>query len=1189
MGYIKDLLDNGGQFDTNIDVRQHLLDRNLIYINPETELPETPEQYLSGNLRPKLDLARESAAVDPVYEQNVKALEEVWPAPLKPSQVKVGIDATWLPKDVIEEFVRDELDIPLTNSTGSARVDFDNINRHWRMDKNGSISMQEIARRNDQAAMHKWGTERAPVFRILDHAFTNTMPVIRDKISDKPKQYQVNTEETQKAEQKLEAVKEAFDRWVFRDSDRAQRITKIYNDQYNTTRVVDPNGDHMVYPGMAPNFIPRKHQNDFVWRAISGKNSLTAHVVGAGKTMQLVSTAIRGKQLGRWKNPMTVVPNHMLRQFAADAQKIYPSARILVIDKDDITPKKRAQFAAKAAMGDWDLVICTHATFGRIGVPPEFEVQLLEQEKENLEAALRENEENGGPRYTEREIQNKLKKLETKLKKLYHALETGRDDSFHLGQIGTDFIGLDEAHFYKNLALDAAQNIPGLSTSDSQRAFDVYMKCRYMKELHDGPYGVMMATGTPISNSITECYTFTRMLRPDLLEESGIRNFNDWVGLYGEVKFALETKPEGGGVHLKGRLSQFKNVPELVRMIRTFMDFKTQEDLNLPSPDVEHEVVVAQPTKQQQAFMKYVEARARGVRDGKKEEPSAATLLAQGIRGELYGANDKPKSGETASSKEQEQEEETDGKLPQEILLTISTDARKNALDQRLTHPGLPDDPNSKVNLCVNKCLELYERFAEDRATQMIFCDFSSPTGKGKFNVYDDIKAKLIAGGVDESEIAYIHDAKDDDAKEKLFEKVRTGEIRFLLGSTQKMGVGTNVQERLVAMHQLDPPWKPADLEQRLGRMARQGNQFGKTFNFQYVTQDSLDSFMWDTLNRKKHMIESAMTSPEEAARELDEDTKIGFEDIMAEVNGNPKFREFVEVRLEREKLQRKEASHLDEQADLGGRIATYKDQIKSYEADVAAAQAELEIIRENQPLHLEVEKGVAGLQDGPTSYIGGIKGLARALEDLAKEVRPYTSKEVGVFGGLTVQIDRMKDQPSVYFVRANGKRNYVGSAADDEQMALQEMTLDGDEEQKSPYHAIANKLAGKVRFMSRGDKVESLEAKKAQVERNLEQAEAMKGQPFEEADKLKELQERYEALAEELGDAVKEDKGMNPAELIPWMEAIKDLEGVNLRKAMGDMDPSLREELFGEEAVSTMGWDDMDDDEDESAGITLA
>lgn len=1196
--YIRDLLSQHEGFETTDKVRDALLAKGLVFINPETEQPETPDVYLSGNLRPKLDLARESAGADPIYERNIKALEEVWPAPLKPSQIKVGIDAGWLPREILEQFIREQMEIPVSRrneDTGTAKVEFDDLNRHWRMGKNGSVSMAEIARRYEQSAMHRWGTERCHAFRILDHAFTNTMPTVRDKVSENPDKYVVNTLETQKAQAKLEDIKDAFDQWVWRDSKRARQLTDLYNSQFNTMRLVEPNGDHMVYPGMAPDWVPRKHQNDFVWRAVSGKNALTAHVVGAGKTMQLIGTGIRGKQLGRWKKPMAVVPNHMLRQFAADAQKIYPSARILVIDKKDISPKKRAEFVAKAAMGDWDLVVCTHSTFGRIGVPSEFEVRMMEQEKENLEDHLRKADKDNAPRYKERDIQSKLKKLDTKLKKLYHQIEKNREDTLNLEQMGVDFIALDEAHYYKNLQLDSAQQIPGVSASDSVRAWDMFMKCRYLQEVHGGPYGVMMATGTPISNSITELYTFTRMMRPDLLEEAGIQNFNDWVGLYGEVKFSLETKPEGGGVQLKGRLSQFKNVPELIQMVRQFIDFKTREDLNLPSPEVDHETITAEPSEVQREIMKYIEARARGVRDSKNEEPSMATQLSEAARGALYGTNDKRLLKMTESAKEQvleekaqgkeDQSDDDDGILPMDILLSIASDGRKASLDPRLIHPDLPDDPNSKVNLCVKKCLEIHEKYAEDRAAQMIFCDFSSPTGKGIFNVYDDIKAKLIAGGVAEEEIAFIHDAKNDDDKEALFEKVRNGEVRFLLGSTMKMGVGTNVQERLVAMHQLDPPWKPADIEQRLGRMERQGNMYDQVMNFQYVTKDSFDLFMWETLNRKLNMIRQAMRKPEEAERELEEDTQMGFEDILAAATGNPKIRDFIEARVELDNLKRKHDNHIDEQADIGGRVAAYQDQIASYEASLAEARKELELIQANTPLRLEVPGAVPGIQDGDTSYIGGLNGLAAALEAHSEGVRRFNTKTIGTFGGLEVEVDLMGDEPSVYLKRLDGTRQYCGSPEDRDQGKLRLFDKEGNEKKaRPPFYGIANKLLWKVRTLSEGNHIEHMEdARKNRIE-NLEQTRKMEGMPFPQADRLKEVQELYQKLAEELGDQVDQDKGMPPEELMPWLERIKDLPRVDLEREMRPLPESVRRQLG---LMADVEMDDLDDGE--GAGISLA
>lgn len=1165
--YMSELLSQQDQVVTEEAVLAELIKQELAYTNPETDKPETRDTYLSGNLAPKIEAAKAAAASDPAFKRNLDDLIAHLPAPLKPSQIKVGLDAFWLPKDVVEDFLEEALGLRIGGSYGVS-ANFDEVNRYWRIDSNSSKSLNSIARDQDHVAHSRWGTERCHVFRLLDNAFTNTVPVVRDKVQDNPPKYEINNPETLKAQGKYEEIIDAFNRWVYKSPARAKRLAGIYNERFNTWRLVEPDGSHMVYPGMSPAWEPRKHQNDFIWRAISGYNSLTAHVVGAGKTMQLIGTAVRGKQLNRWKKPMDVVPNHMLRQFAADAQRIYPSSRILVLDKDDITPARRGEFVARAAMGDWDLIVCTHSTFSRIGIPASFEATMLEEEIERLRDALAvETEKNGrGTNHSQRDIEKKIKNLEAKLKKKTAAAAENRDNVLNLEEMGVDFIGIDEAHYYKNLGVDSARQIPGVSSSESVRAWDMFIKCRYLQDLHNGPYGVMMATGTPISNSVVECYTFTRMMRPDLLEGAGILNFNDWMSLFGEIQHKMEIKPEGGGYQVKSRLSRFKNLPELVKMIRSFIDFKTREDLNLPTPKIIPKAVVAPQSEFMAQFMKYIEARARTVRGGKNGGSSVAQDLAHLARGALYGQNDKTRLDSMGRPDPDKFGEE----LPDDILLTIATDGRKASLDPRLIHPSLPDDPNSKVNLCVKNCLEIYERFTADKAAQLIFCDFSSPTGKGIFNVYDDIKKKLIAAGVPEAEIAFIHDAVTDDDKEALFEKVRSGEVRFLLGSTSKMGVGTNVQERLVAMHQLDPPWKPADIEQRLGRMDRQGNMFEEAYSFIYTTEDSFDLFMWETLNRKLAMIKQAMRHPDDCAREMDEDVSMGYEDILAVTTGNPKIKEFIDARMQLDRLKRLESSHLDEQADLAEKIENYQSRVSRFDSLLQTKREEQELALKHQPRHLLIEGAQPGNQDGDTCYIGGIKGLAEALKKQAGYVRAYTKRSIGHFGGFELVIDRMHDTPRLEMVRLDGNSDKVGRLEREPEF---ENLLNDQEKAVDPAVSTARALANHVHRIATDNGIQSTEESRKNLVDSIEAAKADIGKPFEYTAELDRVRQRYQELAEELGDVLAEGAEMDPTQIIGMMQTL-------VRETNAPVNREALRVILGD-AMDLADFPDTDDEEE--------
>ncbi|WP_273206862.1 helicase-related protein [Marinobacter subterrani] len=1138
--YMAQLLSHKDDAPTTEDIRQQLVDAGLAFIDPETSRLVERSEYLSGNLRPKIDVVEQIVASDPSFQVNLDALNKALPEPLKPSQIKVSLDAFWLPQDVMEAFLSEGLQVQ-TEGRWGVRPYFDHHKRHWRLEPSalsGAPSMRQIASQQEHVAKSRWGSDRRNVFELLDNAFTNTIPKVLDPIpGTEPTRYQTNTQETLKAQAKHEEIVDAFDRWVFKKPDRAQRLADIYNERFNTWVLHDPDGSHMVYPGMADSWVPRKHQNDFIWRAISGKNSMTAHVVGAGKTMQLIGTAIRGKQMGRWNKPLIVVPNHMLEQFTNDGHDIFPGAKILAMSAADARADNRAAFAARCAMGDWDMVVCTHSVFEKITVPQEFEAKIIDNELQNLRATLNNEEEKKRPK----EVEKAIKRLEERLERTMENINRDKENILNLGQIGVDFIGIDEAHYYKNLMVDTSQQIPGVSNASSQRAMNMLIKCKYMNELHEGPYGVMMATGTPISNSVTECYTFMRMLRPDLLAGMGIENFNDWMGLFGEIKHGMEIKPEGGGYQMKSRLSRFKNIPELVKTVRTFVDFKTREDLNLPTPNVVSEQIAAPQSPLMENFMKYIEARAREARGGNEGGNTPAEKIAREIRSALNQANDKS----IIDNETGELDPDALAEPAQDILLTIATDGRKASLDPRLIHPKFDDFEDSKVNQCVRKCLELYQRFDEQKAAQMIFCDFSSPTGKGIFNVYDDVKAKLIKGGVDPDEVAFIHDAKSDSDKEKLFAKVRSGEVRFLLGSTQKMGVGTNVQERLVAMHQLDPPWKPADVEQRLGRMDRQGNMFDEVYNFIYVTQDSFDLFMWETLNRKLKMIQQAMRKPEDCARELNEETEVGYEDILAVTTGNPAIRDFLESRVELDRLKRMQDSHIDQQADLATRIHQQSERVKNIEGFLKVKEEEKELVNQKLPLHFEFDGPVPGLSDGAMCSAGGLDGLTETLKNICQRAPAYRTVTVGTFGGLNVKVSRLSSEPTLILERLNGQDEIVHRYADKEELLAQERKRGlFDENEIDEDRDAAKALARAAHKIARDNGIEKTVETLDAAKKNLKELEDDLGKPFEYEDQLASVRNTFEKLSAELGDEIDSEKPMNPGSLIELARMIHEQTG---------------------------------------------
>ena len=1132
--YMADLLTDHEDGLTQEALRKQLVEKGLTFIDPRTDNLVERSVYLSGNLRPKIDVVQAIVESDNRFQRNLDALEASLPNPLKPSQIKVALDAFWLPEDVVNQFIEEGLGLQIHGTLG-VQAKFDEHQRYWRLEPSasrGKPSMARISSEQDHVTQSRFGTPRRDALELLANAFTNTIPKVQDRVSgSQPPRYVINAQETLKAQGKYDEIVDAFDRWIFKDPKRAQRLTDLYNEKFNTTVLYSPDGSHMVFPGMSDVYVPRKHQVDFAWRAVSGKNSMSAHCVGAGKTLELIASAIRGKQMGRWSKPMIVVPNHMLEQFANDSHDIYPNGKILVMTAADGRASNRAAFVAKCAMGDWDLVICTHSVFEKITVPQEFEARIIDMELGKLRGALDNSEQQMRPK----EIEKAIKRLEERLERTMENINNNKENILNMGEIGVDFIGIDEAHLFKNLMVDCSQQIPGISNASSNRAMNMLIRTQYLNEIHGGPYGVMMATGTPISNSVTELYTFTRMLRPDLLAEMGIANFNDWMGLFGEVKHGMEIKPEGGSYQMKSRLSRFKNIPELVKMVRTFIDFKSREDLNLPSPDIEHSQIVSPQSAFMKGFMKYIEARARTVRSKKEDgASSAAELIGAEIRKTLYKANDKTVIDEATGDIDPDAVE-----MPNmDILLTIATDGRKASLDPRLIHPKFPDDPNSKVNLAVDRLMQRYQQFDNEKAAQMIFCDFSSPTGKGIFNIYDDMKQKLINRDIPESEIGFIHHAKTDADKEDLFARVRSGEVRFLFGSTQKMGIGTNVQERLVGMEQMDPPWKPADVEQRLGRMERQGNSFDKAYNDTLTAEDSFDLFMWETLNRKLKMITQAMRSPEDCAREIDEETEPGFEDILAVTTGNPAIRVFMDARVRLDKLKRMQDSHIDQQADLGARIDQQQRKVQSIDEYLEIKHQEKALVEANTPLALVLDGPVPGLCEGPMAVTGGLPNLAHALKTLAGEAKAFRTSNIGTLGGLTIKMSRMSSEPTLIVERLEGRTDplyKIDNSQDD--------LLEDDKKRDAFYDAarVLVRYAHKIGRDNGIDKTtEALESSKS----NLRRLEEDLGKPFAYEDEIKEVRETYQRLSEELGDEIDDDKTLDPEPLAQFAEAIHEATG---------------------------------------------
>ena len=685
----------------------------------------------------------------------------------------------------------------------------------------------------------------------------------------------MDQERTVQAQMKMEDLRQAFETWLWKDKTRAAALVEYYNRHFNNIRPREYNGSYLTFPGMAADIKLRPHQKDAIAHTLYGGNTLLAHCVGAGKTYEMVASAMESKRLGVAHKPMIVVPKHLTEQTGAEFLRLYPGAKILVAGKKDFEAANRKEFCAKIATQNWDAVILGYTQFQKIPLSRERQQAILNQQVEELTEQIQATKENAldRPTFTIKQMEAKKKELMARLTKLEN--NEFKDDTVSFESLGVDRLYVDEAHYFKNLYTSTKMaNVAGVQTSDAQKSTDLYEKCMYLNEITNGK-GIIFATGTPVSNSMTELFTLQRYLQPDRLRQERLNHFDDWASTFGQMVLSTEISPEGKGFREKTRFAKFYNMPELMSMFKEIADIKTPDMIKLKVPDCEFVIEKLPASQEQKDMVDALAERAKSVRDGHV--------------------------------------------LPEaDNMLKITNEGRKLALDSRILNPSLPDHPDSKVNRCVQNVWQIYKKTKENRSTQLIFCDQSTPNKDGRFNVYDDIRAKLIAQGVKPEEIAYIHDANSDKAKEKLFEKVRQGEVRILLGSTDKMGVGTNVQDRLIATHDLDVPWRPADLEQRRGRIVRQGNQNKNVKVFRYVTEGTFDSYMWQLIENKQRFISQIMTSkiPSREADDCDELT-LSYSEIKACATGNPLIKEKMDVDNEIQRLKMAKASYLDSHADL--------------------------------------------------------------------------------------------------------------------------------------------------------------------------------------------------------------------------------------------------------------------------------
>lgn len=869
----------------------------VIFKNPLTDQWESGDEYLSGNVRDKLNTARTFAESHPEFTPNVRALEAVQPRNLEASEIEVRVGATWIEPSDYQDFMTELLHTPWYLAQKEIQVKFSEVNGEWRITGKNADSPRNAF------AYATYGTERANAYKILEDTLNLKDVRIYDKsVNENGDEIRVlNKKETMLASQKQDAMKAAFKDWIFKDQQRRERLVKVYNERFNSIRPREYDGSHLTFPGMNPEIELRPHQKNAVAHQLYGENVLLAHVVGAGKTYEMVAAAMESKRLGLSQKNLFVVPNHLTEQWGAEFLQLYPGANILVATKKDFEPANRKKFCARIAMGNYDAIIIGHSQFERIPISDERQEAMLRKQIDDLEMAIQSARyEQDGGRYTVKQIEKTRKTLQTRLEKLNQ--KEKKDQVVTFEELGVDHLYVDEAHSYKNAFLyTKMRNVAGIAQNEAQKSADMFNKCQYLDEITGGK-GITFATGTPISNSMTELYVMQRYLQNSKLQNMGLGLFDSWASTFGEVVTSIELAPEGTGYRAKSRFARFYNIPELMNMFKEIADIKTSDQLKLPVPEAEYETVVLKPTEQQKEIVESLGERAEVVRNG-------------GVDAAV------------------------------DNMLKITNDGRKLALDQRLVNELLPDNPESKISVCAEKSYEIWKDTAAQKSAQLIFCDLSTPKGDGSFNVYDDLKRKLMEKGVPEKEIAFIHDANTEAKKTELFGKVKSGQVRFLIGSTAKMGAGTNVQDRLIALHHLDIGWKPSDLEQREGRIIRQGNHNKKVHIFRYVTESTFDSYMWQLIENKQKFISQIMTSkaPVRSCEDVDE-AALSYAEVKALATGNPAVKEKMALDVDVAKLKLLKANHMNNQYRLEDdiarnfpqQIAKLTEIIDSYKADIA-------------------------------------------------------------------------------------------------------------------------------------------------------------------------------------------------------------------------------------------------------------
>ena len=1033
--------------------------QGVIFLDPLEQTWQTADEYLSGNVRAKLRVAQTAAESDPSFAVNVEALQAAQPKDLDASEIDVRLGTTWVDKAYIQRFMIELLGISYYEQR-RIHVNYAPQTAEW------SIDGKSLLSENVNNHM-KYGTRRAPALKILEDTLNLRDTRVYDVVQDENgrEKRELNQKETTIAQQKQQAIKDAFHDWVWKDPTRRHELVTRYNELFNSTRPREYDGSHIVFDGMNPEITLREHQRTAIAHVLYGGNTLLAHQVGAGKTFEMVAAAMESKRLGLCQKSMFVVPNHLTEQWASEFLRLYPSANILVTTKKDFEKAKRKQFCARIATGDYDAVIIGHSQFEKIPISQERQERLLREQIDEIAEGIEEMERENGERFTIKRMEATRKSLEARLEKL--KADEKKDDVVTFEELGVDRLFVDEAHAFKNGFLATKmRNVAGIATSESQKSTDMFLKCRYMDELTGGR-GVIFATGTPVSNSMTELYTMQRYLQYGTLEKMGLIHFDAWASTFGETVTAIELAPEGTGYRARTRFAKFFNLPELMAMFKEVADIKTADQLHLPVPNAHYETMAVKPSVYQEEMVEALSERASKVHSGAVD----------------------PK---------------------EDNMLRITSDGRKLGLDQRLMNPLLPDEPGSKVNACMENILRIYKEGDAQKLTQLVFCDLSTPHGDGSFNVYDDIRDKLVASGIPKEEIQFIHDADTEIKKKELFAKVRSGQVRILFGSTQKLGAGTNVQDRLIALHDLDAPWRPGDLEQRAGRIVRQGNMNPDVHIYRYVTEKSFDSYLWQTIENKQRFISQIMSSksPVRACDDVDE-TALSYAEIKALCAGDPRIREKMDLDIEVAKLRLMKADYQSNQFKLEDQI------LKQYPEEIRQAQERAKGYRADMALleaHPLPKDGFVGM---------AIKGKRIADKEAAGKMLLEACRlsphdmELGEYRGMKMTVDYDSYRQEVKLVLRGEMSHTVTMGTD----VYGNLTR------------IENALANMPQ------KLEKAEERIAELERQTEQAKAELGKPFAQE---KELEAKAARLAELNAALNIDEKRKEPMEKRPMKDVLK-------------------------------------------------